>query len=150
MTMDEWARILRQVVAPVAGAYLVVVAMLLSYRRDRMVAQAPAGHARRFYALRGGREWLALARYVVGTAAGGYLVFLLIVVAFYFILGGEDRSFVVEALREGSVLTFAMVVPAFVLISWLYGLADRRRGKRRPLTGPGGRGAQPGERNTPE
>jgi hypothetical protein len=147
--MDEWTRILRQVVAPVAGAYLVVVAMLLWYRRDRPVAPAPAGHARRFHAVRGGRDWLALARYVVGTAAGGYLVFLLIVITFYFILGGEDRSFVVEALREGSVLTFAMVAPAFLLISWLYGLGDRRRGRRRSITGPGGRGAQPGERNTP-
>lgn len=147
--MDEWNRILRQVIAPVGGAYLVVVAMLLWFRRDRTVARAPAGHARRFDAMRSRPQWLALARYVVGTAAGGYLVFLLIVVTFYFILGGEDRSFVVEALREGSVLTFAMVVPAFLLISWLYGLGNRRHGRRRPLTGPEGRGGQPGERNTP-
>ena len=147
--MDEWVRILRQVVAPVGGAYGVVLAMLLWYRRDRSAGRAPAGRVQRFDGVRGGQEWLALARYVVGTAAGGYLVFLLIVVAFYFILGGEDRSFVVEAVREGSVLTFAMVVPAFVLISWLYGLRDRRDGRGRSLTRPGGRDARPGERNTP-
>jgi hypothetical protein len=149
MTMDEWLRILRQAVAPVAGAYLVVVAMLLRYWRDQRAGSAPPSRARHFHAVRGGGEWLALFRYVLVTAAGGYVVFLLIVVTFYFVLGGEDRNFIVEALREGSVLTFAMVVPTFLLITWLYGFVGRGDRRRRPLTSPGGRGAQPGGRNTP-
>jgi hypothetical protein len=62
--------------------------------------------------------------------AGGYLLFLLIVGVFYFVLGDHDERFLLQALREGSVLTFAIVVPAFLLISWLYERPARPRRSR--------------------
>src|SRR5207249_7610774 len=60
------------------------------------------------------RSWRALG----SLLAGGYLVFLMIVVVFYFVLGGKDRSLIWQALGQGSLLTFGMVLPAFVLLSW--------------------------------
>jgi hypothetical protein len=149
MTVDERIRILREVVAPVGGAYLVVVAMLIAYRRDPRRRRTEGVPGRRGEPVRGRDEWASLTRYVMGMTVGGYLVFLGIVVTFYFVLGGEDRSFVLQALREGSVLTFGMVVPAFLLISLLYGLARRRTRPPGSLTDHGGRAAPPGERKRP-
>ena len=145
MTVDEWSRILRQAVAPVGAAYLVVLVMLLAYRRDRGERGAP-DRAGRVGPVRGRRGWIELARYVIGTAAGGYMIFLLIVVAFYFVLGGEGRDLLLEALREGSVLAFAIVVPGFLLISWVHGLRGRRTRPSRSLTDPEGRAVQSEER----
>jgi Family of unknown function (DUF6256) len=105
----DWLDVLRHDVAPVASAFAVWVAVLVSYcrstRRRRPLRAPPLG--------RKAFEGLA------SMAVGGYLVFLAIVVVFYFVLGGEKPSFIVQALREGSVLAFGMVVPAFLALSWL-------------------------------
>src|SRR5881396_1133369 len=102
----DWLDVLRHDVAPVLSAFTVWVAILVSYRhsirrgaRDRL---HPVGL----------RAFAALA----SMAVGGYLVFLAIVVVFYFVLGGETSSFIVQALREGSVLAFGMVVPVFLAL----------------------------------
>jgi hypothetical protein len=111
--------LLAQVVAPVGGAYVLVLAALYGYRRSRRRLQAgPADETRT--ESRSSPGWRDLVRYVVATAAGGYVLFLAIVVVFYPVLGRQDRTFILEALREGSLLAFAIVVPGFLLISWLY------------------------------
>ncbi len=119
--------LLRGVVAPVGTAYVVVLALLWQFGRARRAGTAApqTPNPRRAGAV---TSWPALLRHVLSTVAGGYLLFLLIVGVFYFVLGDHDERFLLQALREGSVLTFAIVVPAFLLISWLY---ERPGGPRR-------------------
>jgi hypothetical protein len=110
--------LLGQVVAPVAGTYALVLAALFANRRSRRRREAGPSQARPEPASR--PRWRDLIRYVVTTAAGGYVLFLAIVVVFYPVLGQRDRTFLLQAFREGSVLAFAIVVPGFLLISWLH------------------------------
>jgi Family of unknown function (DUF6256) len=102
-----WVDVVRHDVIPVASAFAVWVGVLVSYRRSggRRPEHGPTGR----------RAFGALASLVVG----GYLVFLAIVVVFYLVLGGEALSFISQALVEGSVLAFGIVVPAFLGLSWL-------------------------------
>ncbi|MEX2420307.1 MAG: DUF6256 family protein [Actinomycetota bacterium] len=58
-----------------------------------------------------------LARNVAATAAGGYLVFLLVVLVFHVWLAGE-RGALLSAVRGGALLT-AFALAAFVLLSWV-------------------------------
>ncbi|MGH2557059.1 MAG: DUF6256 family protein [Actinomycetota bacterium] len=140
--------ILRHDVIPVAAAFVVFLGLLVAYRR---ATRSPRGGTGRSSA--GDRSglgrgeagaapgWGELLRYVAGMAAGGYLFFLAIVLVFYFVLGGEDRSFIRQALVEGSLLAFGLVVPAFLLFSRIEDLRSRgknegeeprrRRGARR-------------------
>jgi hypothetical protein len=113
----DWEKVLRQAVIPVASAYVVFLAILASYRRQRAagVARKPTGPE---------PTWRDLVRYLVNTALGGSTVFLLIVAVFYLVLGGQSPRLLREALVEGSALAFGIVIPAFLVISWLY---DRRR-----------------------
>jgi hypothetical protein len=107
----------------------VFLAFLLAHARSRRAGRAPTDLAPR--APRAPTQpaprapsWGTLLRYLAATAAGGYAFFLLIVVVFYFVLGGEPERFLSQALVEGSVLAFGMVIPAFLLFSWI---ADRGR-----------------------
>jgi hypothetical protein len=113
-----WQDVLRQDVAPVLAGYLVVVGCLVAYRRmkrepEPMQAQkAPPGRT----------DFL---RYVATTFLMGFVFFLGIIVVFYFIISGQSRSIITHALWQGSVLAFGIVLPAFLLLSWL-----DRRGRR--------------------
>jgi asparagine N-glycosylation enzyme membrane subunit Stt3 len=140
----SWADVFRHDVAPVASAYVVFVIMLIAYARNHRRSQGPGRRpVVRIRARTRPRPvaWADLTGYVVGTAFGGYAVFLAIVLIYYLALGGEDRRFVVQAFREGSVLTFAIVVPGLLLISWLHDCRHRRGGILRD--GPSGTQAHP-------
>jgi Family of unknown function (DUF6256) len=127
--------VLRHDVIPVGAAYLVFLAILVAYRRGKRESpgtSAPARDPRQrgWLTMRGSEDgpsppWIDLVRYLVAMAAGGYAFFLSIVVVFYFVLGGEDWTFIRQALVEGSVLAFLVVLPAFVLLSWLEDLLRR-------------------------
>lgn len=118
--------VLRHDGIPVAAAYLVFVGMLVAYRR---------GSARgRRSEMEG--TWPDLLRYVAVTVAGGYAVFLVIVTLFYLVLGGESPEFLRQALVEGSILTFGIVAPAFLGMTWLREARARRA--RRDTGGPTG------------
>lgn len=108
-------RLLREVVAPVLTGYVVVLGMLVAYRRAERRRDAKALRPRPVSS-----SWAGLVRHVAGTAVGGYGFFLLLVVVFYFILGGQRHSstLVTDALVYGSLLTFAVVVPVFLVLSW--------------------------------
>ncbi len=106
-------RLLREVVAPVLTGYLVVLGMLVAYRRAASRREAEALRPRPVPT-----DWRGLLRHVVGTVAGGYVFFLLLVVVFYFILGGHSSTLVTDALVYGSLLAFAVVVPVFLVLSW--------------------------------
>jgi hypothetical protein len=126
--------VLRHDVIPAGAAYLVFIGILISYRRAtrRVYARGHALEATR----RAGRGkapppvavagWSDLLRYLGEMVAGGYAFFLAIVVVFYFVLGGEDVTFIRQALVEGSLLAFALVLPAFLVLSWLEELLKRR------------------------
>jgi Family of unknown function (DUF6256) len=117
----DWADVLRHDVIPVLSAYLVFLAILLAYRHARRRAGG-ALHAAGTRSAGGERPtWRDLVRYLAAMVAGGYVFFLAIVVVFYLILGSEPRSFVSQALGEGSLLAVA-TIPAFLAISWA---ADR-------------------------
>jgi hypothetical protein len=118
-------RLLREVVAPVLTGYLVVLGMLVAYRRAASRREVAALRPRPVPT-----DWPGLVRHVVGTAAGGYAFFLLLVVVFYFILGGHSSTLVTDALVYGSLLAFAVVVPVFLVLSWVQGRI-RARGRAR-------------------
>ena len=101
-----------------AGAFLVVVAMLVAHARSDRGDRPPRRRVR--IRRRPSTGWSGLVGYVVGTAVGGYLLFVGIVMTFYLALGDQDSRFILQAIREGSVLTFGMVVPTFVLLSWIH------------------------------
>jgi hypothetical protein len=122
--------VLRQDVIPVASAYLVFLAILVVYRRSRRAGWGPV----RIPDAHPIPAWRDLVRYLAGMAVGGFLFFVLIVVVFYFILGNEDRSLIYQALAEGSLLAFVIVVPAFLLITWMAGRSSGR-GHRTVLRG---------------
>ncbi|MGH2573000.1 MAG: DUF6256 family protein [Actinomycetota bacterium] len=126
--------LLRQAVIPVVSAYLVFLAILVAYRRQRREGR----DGPRISEAHGPPAWRHLIRHVTAMAVGGYLFFVLIVVLFYFVLGNEPRGLIRQALVEGSLLTFGMVLPAFLLIAWI---ADRRSRAPRasPTGGPPGR-----------
>jgi hypothetical protein len=80
----------------------------------------------------GGASWTRLLRYLLVTAAGGYLLFLVIVWVFYLVLGGQDRTLLDQALKEGSMLAFLIVVPGLVAVEGLHELGRRLAGRVRP------------------
>jgi hypothetical protein len=118
----DWWDVLRHDIIPVAAAYVVFLGLLITYRMSsrRPSVRTRPGHPE---ARDADPRWGDLIRHVAGTAAGGYAFFLSIVVLFYFTLGGEDLAFIRQAFVEGSLLTFAFVLPSFLLFSFL---ADRR------------------------
>jgi UDP-N-acetylmuramyl pentapeptide phosphotransferase/UDP-N-acetylglucosamine-1-phosphate transferase len=122
-----WVDILRQDVAPVLGAYLAFLAFLVAYRRCRV----PRTGGRRADEPQPPPTWRHLVGYLAVTIGGGYVFFLGIVVLFYFVLGNEDAGLITQALGEGSLLLFVLVVPSFLLLSWF----DDRRSRRAPWRG---------------
>jgi hypothetical protein len=127
----KWWDVLRHDVIPVASAYLVFIGVLIAYARARSRPGRPRSADHRPPA-----TWLDLVRYLAITAAGGYLFFLGIVVGFYVVLGGESPEFLRQALAEGSLLAFAMVIPAFLVLSRLQELLSGR-GRRNEKSGSG-------------
>jgi Family of unknown function (DUF6256) len=131
--------VLRHDVIPVGAAYLVFLGILVAYRRTKRESPRTSTRARDlrrrgWLIMRGSEDrpsppWIDLLRYLVAMAAGGYAFFLAIVLVFYFVLGGEDWAFIRQALVEGSVLAFLVVLPAFALLSWLEDLL-RSHGRR--------------------
>jgi Family of unknown function (DUF6256) len=110
----SWLDVLRHDVSPVLAAYLAYLGILVAHGRRR--------RERRHRSDESPARWPDLLRYLASTVAGGYLFFLVIVVVFYFILGSEPTSFLTQALGQGSLLTFGIVVPGFLGLSWI---ADR-------------------------
>ncbi len=106
-------RLLREVVAPVLTGYVVVLGMLIAYRRALVRGDTEVGKPRPVPA-----RWRRFIGDVTVMAVAGYAFFLLLVVVFYFILGGHSTTLVTDALVYGSLLTFAVVVPVFLLLSW--------------------------------
>lgn len=88
--------------------------------------------------------WLRLARNYAGTAIGGYLLLMAVVVGYYYGVARVGGAFIKSAFT-GSALLIALSTPVYALASWL---TERRRRAGRG-GGTGGfraRGRRPGTR----
>ena len=136
--------LIRQDVLPVGVGYLLVMGVLgtglwlirrqhgdgaAAGSRQDPEAGAAAGPAAATAGPRAG--WLRLARRYAGTAIGGYLLLMAVVILYYYGVVRVGGAFI-ESAFTGCALLIALATPVFALASWL---AERRR---RP-GGPAGR-----------
>jgi Family of unknown function (DUF6256) len=134
----------RQALIPMSAGYLILMSALgFGLRRlyrprgaasgaepppgqGERPAQAPATPAGREPATppgprpRTGRA--ALARQIAGTVIGGYLLLMVVIVAYYFGVARVGPGFLESALT-GTALLLGLAAPVFVALSWL---AERR------------------------
>lgn len=108
------------IVAVMLAGYLLVMGVLgIAVRAGPTTpAQRPRPAGRR-------RGWPGLVRQVAGTAVGGYLLLMAVVLAYYHGVAGLGGGFLVNALT-GSALLLALALPPFLAASWL---VERRRRK---------------------
>ena len=83
-------------------------------------AERPDG-ARPAAGSRGG--WLALARHVAGTAVGGYLLLMAVVIAYYYGVARVGGDFIKSAFT-GTAMLIGLALPLWGAASWL---TERRR-----------------------
>ncbi len=132
--------LIRQDLVPMVTGYLLVMATLgiglrRLYRPGARPGQAPSqageqpGRPRAPTESRGG--WPALIRHVIGTAAGGYLLLMAVVIAYYYGVARVGGHFL-ESAFTGAALLVGIATPVFAAASWL---AERRRQRSRNTTG---------------
>jgi hypothetical protein len=140
--------LLRQDVLPVAVGYLLLMGALaaglrLTWRDGHPPAPArggataatrdgPAGTARDGHPAAAG--WLRLVRHYAGTAVGGYLLLMAVVVLYYYGVARVGGPFIRSAFT-GCALLIALSAPVFALASWLTGRRSSRAGRRRSRAG---------------
>ena len=86
-----------------------------SRRAGRPEATRPAAGSR--------RGWVALARHVTGTAVGGYLLLMAVVIAYYYGVARVAGEFITSAFT-GTAMLIAIALPLWGAASWL---TERRR-----------------------
>ena len=77
--------------------------------------------------------WTGLARRYAGTALGGYLLLMAVVILYYYGVARVGGGFLTSAFT-GCALLIALSTPVFALASWL---AECRRRAARPPADPG-------------
>ena len=139
--------LIRHDVLPVGVGYLLLMAALGAglwlVRRPHDDASATgsgpdpeAGPAARPAAADSRPDWLRLARHYAGTAVGGYLLLMAVVILYYYGVARVGGAFIVSAFT-GCALLIALSTPVFALASWLTerrrrhgGQASRQHGRR--------------------
>ncbi|MFI6012651.1 DUF6256 family protein [Streptomyces sp. NPDC051243] len=71
--------------------------------------------------------WPGLIRQVLGTAAGGYVLLMTVVIGYHHGVAGLGSHFLTSALT-GSALLVGIALPVFFTVSWLVERQRRRRG----------------------
>ncbi len=79
--------------------------------RDGAAGAARAGHP-------AAAGWLRLVRHYAGTAIGGYLLLMAVVVLYYYGVARVGGAFIWSAF-SGCALLIALTAPVFALASWL-------------------------------
>ena len=69
------------------------------------------------------RGWLLLARQVAGTAVGGYLLLMAVVIAYYYGVARVGGDFIKSACT-GTAMLIGIALPLWAAASWL---TERRR-----------------------
>jgi hypothetical protein len=129
--------LLRQDVLPVAVGYLLLMGALAAGLRLLRRDSGPAGAGREGAPGSGpGRPgppespgppgipgppaagWTALARRYAGTALGGYLLLMAVVILYYYGVARVGGPFIASAFT-GCALLIALTTPVFALASWL-------------------------------
>jgi hypothetical protein len=125
----------RQALIPMAAGYLILMsALALGLRRlyrppamqaepgqaepEQLPGPSPASSRPR-------SGWAAQARHVIGTAIGGYLLLMAVVVAYYYGVARVGPGFL-EGAVTGNALLIGLSAPVFAAASWL---ASRPRGR---------------------
>ena len=106
--------------AVTATGYLLVMGCLAVGLR---LARRRPGQARRPDTAHG---WPGMLRRVAGTAIGGYLALMVVVVGYYEGVAGLGGGFLTDAFT-GNLLLVGLVVPGFLAASWVV-----ERWRRRP------------------
>jgi hypothetical protein len=109
--------VIRQALVPMAAFYLILMAALglgLLRLRRRGAGQASGPTA----APDAPRGWAALARHVLGTAIGGYLLLLAVDVAYYYGVARVGGAFLSSAVT-GPALLIGLAMPVFAVASWI-------------------------------
>jgi hypothetical protein len=119
--------LIRHDVLPVGAGYLLLMAALGAglWLARRRPGGAEAGPAETSAAPR--PDWLRLARHYAGTALGGYLLLMAIVILYYYGVARVGGAFIVSAFT-GCALLIALSSPVFALASWLTERRRRRTG----------------------
>jgi hypothetical protein len=73
--------------------------------------------------------WTALARRYAGTALGGYLLLMAVVILYYYGVARVGGPFIASAFT-GCALLIALTTPVFALASWLDGRRRARPGRK--------------------
>lgn len=116
-------------IAVMLSGYLLVMGYLaLGLRIQR---RRPAGPGRAAKAGRAGRQgWPVLIRHVIGTAVGGYVLLMVLVVGYYRGVARLGGRFLSSAFT-GTALLVGISLPVFFVASWLVEWSRRgRRGQR--------------------
>ena len=115
------SQLLRQDFIPMVAGYLIVMAALALGLRAALRPETaarpgtPAGTGR--------PRWRRLAAHVAGTAVGGYLLLMLMVIGYYYGVARVGGAFIASAFT-GCALLIGLAAPVFAALSWL---TERRR-----------------------
>ena len=124
--------LIRQALVPMLAGYLLIMAALgfglhllaRSKTGDRHGRSLTAGWPEGTRPAAGSRRgWLALARHVTGTAAGGYLLLMAVVIAYYYGAARVAGDFIKSAFT-GTAMLIGLALPLWGATSWL---TERRR-----------------------
>jgi hypothetical protein len=103
-----------------AGLRLLARSQTSGPHEDSQTAERPDGTRPAAGSRRG---WLALARQVTGTAVGGYLLLMAVVIAYYYGVARVAGDFITRAFT-GTAMLIAIALPLWGTASWL---TERRR-----------------------
>ncbi len=125
------ASVVRQALVPMTVFYLIFMAalglgLLALHRRAGPVSRpqpAPAADSGPLWG------WAALARHVLATATGGYLLLLAVVTAYYYGVARVGGAFLASAVT-GTALLIGLAMPIFAAVAWISAKARGRKGKR--------------------
>ncbi len=91
------------------GYGLTMGALILGWRLSRRAPKRPEERT----------GWVPFILRLLGTALGGYLVLMAVVLLYYVAVAGQGRSFLVAAFTGNALVAFGIGVPALLVIAWV-------------------------------
>jgi len=134
--------LIRQDLVPIGTGYLILMGVLALglWLQRRSPVDGPEHSSKRQRSGAGdnevsrdwpvpARSWLAFGKRVGGTALGGYLVLMAIVVLYYYGVAKVGSDFL-ESAVTGCALLLGLCLPLYAAASWLS--VRRRRNRKEP------------------
>ncbi|MGQ0670523.1 MAG: DUF6256 family protein [Actinomycetota bacterium] len=113
--------VLRQIVVPLVATYALFLGVVWYWGRHPV----PRPNRRDVMTRPSWSRWILE---LLLTLAGGYLLFLAIVLVFHVAIAGQEGA-LRSAVTGGSFLAFGVALPAFALLSWAVGRLSREPGR---------------------